>query len=62
MDVTDGRGLERKRVAAKNIEKVRVFFEKNPGSTQAECCKRTKLSKPTVSKAIKKLTVNKGEV
>ena len=53
MNVQDGRGLERAALGRENIEKVRSFFDKNPGSTQADCLRATGLSRPTVAKAIK---------
>lgn len=55
MKVKDGRGQRSIDLEVKNIEKVRVFFEKNPNHTQGDCCKDTGLSRPTVSKAIKRI-------
>ena len=48
MEVTDGRGLNKKADAMLNKEYVRLWFEQNPGGTISECCRGLKLTYKTV--------------
>ena len=55
----EGRGQNKKELAKKNREIVRMWFEANPTSTITECIKSTSLSYPTVRKHID--AIQRGE-
>jgi predicted transcriptional regulator len=55
MNFTEGRGLNRIKLAKENRKAVRKFFKENPGALQKECQEALGLSRPTISKYVKEL-------
>jgi len=55
MNFTEGRGLNRIKLANENREAVRKFFIENPCALMKDCQEHTGLSRPTISKYVKEL-------
>lgn len=58
MNFTEGRGLNRIKVAKENKKAVRLFFKENPNALMKDCQEHTGLSRPTISKYVNELRSN----
>ncbi len=56
LKIRDGRGEHWVKVRADNLQKVKDFFIKNPGSTQKECAEAVGLSPSSIATMVKILT------
>ncbi len=56
----DHRGEHRKKLASKNHESIKTWFDKNPDGMMKDCCKDLGLSHVTVGKYVKVIKEKAG--
>lgn len=53
INVKNGRGVHILKKKAENTEKVRRFFENNPGTTMSDCARYLGIANNTVARAVR---------